>query len=49
MPRSEKDPDGTHETLYIDGQVIRRQMPKAANLTDENGLSVFERAPERTT
>lgn len=45
MPRSEKDPDGTHETLYIDGQVIRRRMPRAAELLDENGQSVFERAP----
>jgi predicted TIM-barrel fold metal-dependent hydrolase len=45
MPRSEKDPDGAHETLYIDGQVIRRPMPKAAQLVDENGLTVAERAP----
>jgi predicted TIM-barrel fold metal-dependent hydrolase len=45
MPRSEKDPDGAHETLYIDGQVIRRPMPKAAQLVDENGLTVSERAP----
>src|SRR5690606_38965313 len=32
MPRSEKDPDGAHETLFIDGQSFRRQMPKAAGL-----------------
>ncbi|MGD9700996.1 MAG: amidohydrolase family protein [Acidimicrobiia bacterium] len=45
MPRSEKDPDGTHETLYIDGQEFRRRMPKAAMLVDENGQTVFQRAP----
>ena len=45
MPRSEKDADGTHETLYVDGQVIRRRMPRAADLRDENNQSVSERAP----
>ena len=28
MPRSEKDPSGDFETIYIDGQVFRRDMPK---------------------
>jgi predicted TIM-barrel fold metal-dependent hydrolase len=46
MPRSVKDPDGSHETLYVDGQEIRRRMPKVATgLKDENGMTVFERAP----
>jgi len=45
MPRSEKDPDGRHETLHIDGETFRRRMPGAANLVDESGLTVFERAP----
>ena len=46
MPRSVKDEDGTHETLYIDGQEIRRRMPRgAAALTDDQGLTVNERAP----
>ena len=45
MPRSEKDPDGSHETLYLDGQVIRRAMMRATELKDENGLTVEQRAP----
>ena len=48
MPRSVKDPDGGHETLHVDGQEIRRAMPRvspASGLTDENGQTVFERAP----
>lgn len=45
MPRSEKDPDGVHETLFIDGQLIRRRIPRVLDLTDENHQSVFERAP----
>ena len=46
MPRSVKDDDGTHETLYIDGQEIRRRMPRgAAALKDDQGLTVYERAP----
>jgi predicted TIM-barrel fold metal-dependent hydrolase len=27
LPRSEKDKDGQYETVYVDGQVIRRRMP----------------------
>jgi predicted TIM-barrel fold metal-dependent hydrolase len=45
MPRSVKDADGIHETLYIDGQEIRRRMPRAMNLKDDNGLTVDQRAP----
>ena len=45
MPRSEKDDDGRHETIYVDGQVFRRRMPKAALLTDEDGRTVDQRAP----
>lgn len=45
MPRSAKDPDGSHETIYVDGQEFRRRMPRALDLRDENGLTVFERAP----
>ena len=45
MPRSVKDEDGSHETVSIDGQEFRRRMPRAAGLTDENGQTVFERAP----
>jgi predicted TIM-barrel fold metal-dependent hydrolase len=45
MPRSVKDPDGSHETVYVDGQEFRRRMPKAAMLTDEHGKTVDQRAP----
>lgn len=27
MPRSEKDPDGKHETIHVDGQSFRRKLP----------------------
>jgi predicted TIM-barrel fold metal-dependent hydrolase len=30
VPRSEKDPDGLWETVYIDGQSFRRRLPGAA-------------------
>ncbi|MGE0879837.1 MAG: amidohydrolase family protein [Acidimicrobiia bacterium] len=47
MPRSVKDPDGSYETVYVDGQEFRRRMPRAGAvlLTDEEGKSVNERAP----
>ena len=28
MPRSVKDDDGSHETVYVDGQSFRRRMPR---------------------
>ena len=31
MPRSEKDPDGTWETLHIEGRSFRRRLPTGAN------------------
>lgn len=45
MPRSVKDDDGRHETVHVDGEEFRRRMPAAAKLTDENGLTVDQRAP----
>jgi len=45
MPRSVKDEDGSHETLYVDGQEFRRRMPRAMMLTDEHGQTVQDRAP----
>src|SRR6516165_491121 len=27
MPRSEKDPDGRHETVFVDGKQFRRRLP----------------------
>lgn len=45
MPRSVKDPDGAHETVYVDGQEFRRSMPRAGGLKDAEGRTVMERAP----
>ena len=30
VPRSEKDPDGRWESIYVDGQVFRRRLPSIA-------------------
>ena len=30
VPRSEKDPDGEWESIYVDGQVFRRRLPSIA-------------------
>jgi predicted TIM-barrel fold metal-dependent hydrolase len=45
MPRSEKDADGKHETVFVDGESFRRRMPRANMLTDEDGRTVDQRAP----
>lgn len=47
MPRSVKDDDGLNETIYVDGQVFRRRLPRAGArmLVDEEGRTVDERAP----
>ncbi len=47
MPRSEIDPDGAFETIYVDGQQFRRKVPfvKRPMVDPETGKSVFERAP----
>ena len=45
MPRSVWDDDGVHETIHIDGESFRRRRPQVAGLTDENGMTVTERAP----
>jgi predicted TIM-barrel fold metal-dependent hydrolase len=29
-PRSEKDPDGEYETVFVDGQIFRRKLPSSA-------------------
>ncbi|MDO8364238.1 MAG: amidohydrolase family protein [Actinomycetota bacterium] len=44
MPRSEKDADGQWETVHVDGQAIRRKMPRGT-LTDADGRTVDDRAP----
>ena len=48
MPHSVKDPDGSWETVYVDGQEFRRRMPKLPSVT--GGIrnldgSVGDRAP----
>lgn len=46
MPRSEKDDDGRHETVYVDGAEFRRRIPRPNQLVDpETGATVDERAP----
>ena len=46
MPRSVKDDEGGWETIHVDGQQFRRRLPRPGwQLTDENGLTVPERAP----
>ena len=30
VPRSERDPDGTWESIHVDGQVFRRRLPSIA-------------------
>ena len=30
VPRTEKDPDGTWESIHVDGQVFRRRLPSIA-------------------
>jgi predicted TIM-barrel fold metal-dependent hydrolase len=44
MPRSEKDPDGEFETVFVDGQQFRRRMPKSS-LVDDDGRVQGQRAP----
>jgi predicted TIM-barrel fold metal-dependent hydrolase len=46
MPRSVKDEDGRWETVHVDGNAFRRQMPRPRMLVDPvTGDTVDERAP----
>jgi len=45
MPRSVKDDDGGWETIHVDGQEFRRRIPKSLSMTDDDGRTVFDRAP----
>jgi predicted TIM-barrel fold metal-dependent hydrolase len=46
MPRSVVDPDGLHETIYVDGQTFRRKRPFAKrDLRDDSGRNTLDRAP----
>ncbi|MDO8365060.1 MAG: amidohydrolase family protein [Actinomycetota bacterium] len=42
MPRSEKDADGTHETVFVDGQSFRRKLPGVAQ---QEFMELSGRAP----
>src|SRR6266446_5230346 len=44
MPRSEKDPGGEFETVFVDGKQFRRRMPRTS-LVDERGRAQAQRAP----
>jgi hypothetical protein len=43
MPRSVKDPDERIETVYVDGQTLRRPIPLIARRRDADGLTLVER------
>ena len=43
MPRSVKDPDERWETVYVDGQTLRRPIPLIARRRDADGLTMVER------
>src|SRR5262245_54423754 len=48
MPRSVKDPDGRHETVYVDGQEFRRRLPAVARGDgDDVGLTPQEANAKR--
>src|SRR5260221_13697342 len=47
MPRSEKDPDGEFETIHVDGQSFRRQLPTVYRNKGTNGLSMAEESSAR--
>ncbi|MEE2031286.1 amidohydrolase family protein [Rhodococcus sp. CC-R104] len=42
VPRSEKDPDGKWETVFVDGQAFRRRLP---NIAQEEFYAASNRAP----
>lgn len=45
LPRTEADPDGKFETIYIDGESFRRRLPSKPLRDEAEGLSAAERAP----
>jgi len=48
MPRSVKDEDGQWETVYVDGQVLRRKIPTVMRNKGKDGLTIVEAATART-
>ena len=47
MPRSEKDPDGEFETIHVDGQSFRRQLPTVYRNKGKDGWSMAEESSAR--
>jgi predicted TIM-barrel fold metal-dependent hydrolase len=47
MPRSEKDPDGEYETVYVDGKSFRRKLPKLLTKAGASGKTIAELVTER--
>src|ERR1700755_521673 len=49
MPRSVKDPSGAFETIYIDGQEFRRELPQPApGAPKKKGLGINARPTDST-
>ena len=42
IPRTERDPDGRWETVYVDGQTLRRRIPQPIKDGDHTGLRLQE-------
>ena len=49
MPRSVKDPSGEFETIYVDGQVFRRDMPKPDPAKPKKAFGGINARPIGTT
>src|SRR5271157_1203648 len=49
LPRSVKDPSGEFETIYIDGQEFRRDLPKGDKPKKGLGIMPAPPAPRRRT
>jgi predicted TIM-barrel fold metal-dependent hydrolase len=49
MPRSVKDPSGEFETIYVDGQEFRRDMPKPDPAKPKKGFGGINARPIGTT
>ncbi len=49
MPRSVKDPDGQYETIYVDGQTIRRKIPSVLRKPGTDGQTMADASMSRTT
>jgi predicted TIM-barrel fold metal-dependent hydrolase len=48
LPRSVKDPSGDFETIYIDGQEFRRELPKPQPGKEKKGMGINARPTDAT-